>query len=176
MFESLAVPALTAMYPSPCLPVNRPHPACHLPAVRPLSRQVGTRCVWVRFAQPCRKHRALGRRTRPSRGRLAAAGRGPGTPPTLPSPPAARFPLHAYTAALWRRCWPGMLRVSGFPDPDAPVWVCAPHTGIADPYLFLALGAPRPVMIASYAKLPVLGALMPLPPTPRNECAPPEQM
>jgi hypothetical protein len=50
-----------------------------------------------------------------------------------------------------------MLKIEGAPDPDAPVWVAAPHTGIVDAYLFLALGVPRPVMIASYAKLPVLG-------------------
>lgn len=57
-------------------------------------------------------------------------------------------------------CWPGLLKVRGAPDPEAAVWVGAPHTGIVDPYLFLALGVPRPVMIASYAKIPVIGDVL----------------
>jgi 1-acyl-sn-glycerol-3-phosphate acyltransferase len=57
-------------------------------------------------------------------------------------------------------CWPGMLHVRGRIDPDAPILVCAPHTGVFEALVMMAVaGCPRPVAMAAYGRNPLIGAL-----------------
>lgn len=52
--------------------------------------------------------------------------------------------------------WPGMLSVSGTPDPAASVWAVAPHTGLIDALVFLQSSVPRPVMLKPYSTIPFI--------------------
>ena len=55
--------------------------------------------------------------------------------------------------------WPGLVSVSGKADPEAPVFVVAPHTGLLDALVCLWLSCPRPVAKSAYARLPIVGTL-----------------
>ena len=64
------------------------------------------------------------------------------------------------TLLLSAGVWPGLLRVRGEPDAAAPVWAMAPHMGMVDGFLGIYLGTPRPVILAPYAKVPLLYSLL----------------
>jgi len=56
--------------------------------------------------------------------------------------------------------WPGLLSVSGKPDPMASTLVFAPHTGLLDAIALLyAAGCPRPIAIRAYGRNPLISHL-----------------
>lgn len=54
--------------------------------------------------------------------------------------------------------WPGLLTVNGRQE-GAPVLLAAPHCGSLDAFFFLMAGMARPVALAPYARLPLVGML-----------------
>ena len=57
-------------------------------------------------------------------------------------------------------CWPGLMRVNGAPIAEASIWTMAPHYGMVDAFVAIYIGCPRPVVLAPYAKIPVIGSIM----------------
>ena len=77
---------------------------------------------------------------------------------------AAPAPLVAFHRVIGRLgllalgVWPGLLTVNGRQE-SAPVLIAAPHCGSLDAFFFLMAGMARPVALAPYARLPLVGML-----------------
>ena len=53
-----------------------------------------------------------------------------------------------------------MFAVRGAWDSSCPTCAVAPHAGALDGFVFLCLGYPRPVILAPYAKIPVVKQIL----------------